>query len=77
MKTYKLKQEVISRATRKNEILSVPRKIEMVTLTNQFDANDRVIELSYEDQFIVLDPVEFKSWEPLINELYEEVTDNG
>ena len=77
MKTYKLKQEVISRATRKNETLSVPRKIEMVTLTNQFDANDRVIELSYEDQFIVLDPVEFKSWEPLINELYEEVIDNG
>lgn len=77
MKTYKIKQSVISRATQKNEKLSVPRKLVVRAFVNAHDPNREIIEIEWDDTFTVASLEDFsKSWEPLLDELYE-VVDNG
>lgn len=78
MTTYKIKQSVISRATRKNEKISVPRKFVVRTFVNAYDLGDKTIEIEWDDTFALVGLEEFaNSWEPLLNELYEKVEDNG
>lgn len=80
MTTHKLKQSVISRATRANAEITLPRTLQI------FDQGDRMmmvwtknhtngkaemkkIDISYDDWFT--------NWQVSVNEFYEEVEDNG
>lgn len=80
MTIHHLKQSVISRATRANKPITLPRVLQI------FDQGDQMLlvwfknhasgeveifklDISYDDWF--------STWQPPINEIYEKVEDNG
>lgn len=80
-KHFKLKQETLSKFTRTNQMLDIPRRFQVLALTDvASDPTTTVFEIEWVDtaghiQFTVVEPVDYhKSWAPILESLYEEVT---
>lgn len=70
MRIFKLKQEVITRATRQNKQITLPRVLEVVDLGDAYSVSPLAIDIPKDDW-------EAHGWAKIIGEMYDEEMSNG